>query len=242
MKIIKLDATPSTNALLKKLWQEKEAEDWTIIWAENQYAGRGQQGTTWNSEPGKNLTFSVLKQFNNLDVRDQFQLNMLVSIGIYEALKELKIPNLSVKWPNDILSGTSKICGILIENMVKANKVKAAVIGIGININQDNFEQLPDATSLKKILGVEIDLKDVLDLVLEKLREQLESLDRTSFDDIRTIYETVLYRKGLRSLFEFADNCKSVGVIRGIGSMGKLAVELENEVREFDLKEIRLLS
>ncbi|MGI9548205.1 MAG: biotin--[acetyl-CoA-carboxylase] ligase, partial [Flavobacteriaceae bacterium] len=133
MHLIKLDATGSTNLHLKKLWQDGSPIDWTVVWTANQHSGRGQQGSIWHSEAGKNLTFSVLKYFKNFDIRHQFRLNMAVSLAVFEALQQMDVPQIRVKWPNDILSGTEKISGILIENIVKAKERKATVIGIGLN-------------------------------------------------------------------------------------------------------------
>ena len=116
MEIIKLNATNSTNTYLKNLLKEKPVKDLSCIWALSQTQGRGQQGAKWISEPGKNLTFSILKKFENLSSEYHFLLNMEVSLVIFRALKKLYIPDLAVKWANDILSSKKKICGILIEN------------------------------------------------------------------------------------------------------------------------------
>ncbi len=241
MRIIKLDATSSTNAILKELWQNDHAIDETVIWAENQTDGRGQQGTIWQSEPGKNLTFSFLKKFDALQVRDQFGLNMAVSLTVYELLHELKIPDLYVKWPNDILSGSTKICGILIENIVKSNFIDAAVIGIGLNVNQEEFSGIPGAGSLKTLTGNSWDLEEIFKRLFEKLRTKLANLGAASLAVLRSDYMDVLYRKDEESIFSTDGKNEETGIIRGISEEGQLLVELNGKISDFGMKEIQML-
>ena len=139
MSIIKLSATDSTNSYLKELSLEQTLDDFTVVSTELQLKGRGQMGSKWVSDKGKNLTISILKKLENFDVQNQFNLNCIVSLAIYDVLLEIKAPNLYVKWPNDILSVDKKICGILIENILKGRFIQAAIIGIGLNVNQTNF-------------------------------------------------------------------------------------------------------
>ena len=241
MRIIKLDATGSTNATLKELWQNKHATDETVVWAENQTEGRGQQGTVWQSEAGKNLTFSLLKEFKALDVRDQFGLNMAVSLSVYQLLQELGIPDIRVKWPNDILSGSTKICGILIENMVKSNSIQATVIGIGLNVNQEEFSGLPGAGSLKTETGKSWDIEFIFKNLFEKLRVNLADLNKESLPLLRSDYTKLMYRKDEESVFSTDGNTRKTGIIRGLSTEGQLLVEFNGSISEFGMKEIRLL-
>jgi BirA family biotin operon repressor/biotin-[acetyl-CoA-carboxylase] ligase len=242
MHIIKLNATASTNAYLKDLWQEGNPEDETIVWANHQFGGRGQQGTEWHSEEGKNLTFSVLKYFKGLEAQDQFALNMAVSLAIREALNELEIPKISIKWPNDILSGSYKICGILIENMVKAKEIRASVIGIGLNVNQEDFGALEKAASLKLITGSSYDLDRLLSLIMKYLHINLSNFNSNNFAELKARYEKLMYRKDMASTFVIADGTKFIGVINGITGGGQLRLETEQGIQDFDLKEISLLN
>ena len=242
MYLIKLDATRSTNEFLKELWQNKQAKDGTVVWALDQYGGRGQQGTIWYSQAGKNLTFSILSLNDDLDIKDQFLLNMAVSLSIYTALKELEIPELCIKWPNDIMSGTEKICGVLIENIVKAQKLTAAIIGIGINVNQEEFKDLPRASSIRLKKGQEFDLEEVLELVIHKLELQLGHLQNTDPVLLKSSYEQNMYRIDKVSSFEFSDGSRTNGIIRGISSTGELLVELEASLQSYGMKEIKLLN
>src|SRR5690606_26474526 len=126
----------------------------TVIMAVDQHDGRGQKGTLWQSEPGKNLTASLLLTPTFLDPKQQFVLTAAISLAITRWLASLTHVEVKIKWPNDIFIGDRKIGGILIENILKGKTWKSAVVGIGINVNQTSFppEIQTRATSVKQIL------------------------------------------------------------------------------------------
>ena len=242
MEIIKLNATNSTNTYLKNLLKEKQVKDLSCIWALSQTQGRGQQGAKWISEPGKNLTFSVLKKFENLSSEYHFLLNMEVSLAIFRALKKLYIPDLAVKWANDILSSKKKICGILIENTLHKEQISSSIIGIGRNVNQVFFNDLPNVSSLQKIMGHPFDLEEVLLLICQELEVSLKSLSPTRFETMLDEYHTHLFRKDKPSTFEYPNGERFMGYIRGVSHNGQLQVEQEDALMSsFSLKEIKLL-
>ena len=242
MEIIKLNATNSTNTYLKNLLKEKQVKDLSCIWALSQTQGRGQQGAKWISEPGKNLTFSVLKKFENLPSEYHFLLNMEVSLAIFRALKKLYIPDLAVKWANDILSSKKKICGILIENTLHKEQISASIIGIGLNVNQVFFNDLPNVSSLQKIMGHPFDLEEVLLLICQELEVSLKSLSPTRFETVLDEYHTHLFRKDKPSTFEYPNGERFMGYIRGVSHNGQLQIEQEDALMSsFSLKEIKLL-
>ena len=242
MEIIKLNATNSTNTYLKNLLKEKQVKDLSCIWALSQTQGRGQQGAKWISEPGKNLTFSILKKFENLSSEYHFLLNMEVSLAIFRALKKLYIPDLAVKWANDILSSKKKICGILIENTLHKEQISSSIIGIGVNVNQVFFNDLPNVSSLQKIMGHPFDLEEVLLLICQELEVSLKSLSPTRFESMLDEYHTHLFRKDKPSTFEYPNGERFMGYIRGVSHNGQLQVEQEDALMSsFSLKEIKLL-
>ncbi|WBU89967.1 biotin--[acetyl-CoA-carboxylase] ligase [Cellulophaga omnivescoria] len=242
MQIIKLNATNSTNQYLKELIMSTKVDDFTVVTTKNQEQGRGQMGTKWLAEPGKNLTFSVLKKGEALEVADQFLLNMCVSLAMYEALKELNIPNLTVKWPNDILSANSKICGILIENILTGSKIQSSIIGIGLNVNQLSFNNLPNVSSLKLLKGETFNLDEVLQLIIVKLKKYLTSNYLNSPDVLRALYQEIMFRIHKPSTFKDKEGKMFMGFIKGVSSSGKLIVLLEDNIfKEYNLKEIQLL-
>ncbi len=242
MHILKLNATDSTNQYLKALSLAKTLEDFTVVWANEQRKGRGQIGATWQSEPGKNLTFSVLKYNNHLTIHNQFLLNICASLAIIDTLSSLSIPDLSVKWPNDILSGNTKICGILIENMCKGNQIQSSIVGIGLNVNQVIFSNLTNVSSLKLLLGQPYNLEEILHSILHNLKNTFSKLDTKNNNVLWDAYEQRLFRKDKPSTFKDADGALFMGFIRKISPEGKLVVELEDAVfKAFDLKELKLL-
>ena len=242
MEIIKLNATNSTNTYLKNLIKEKPVEDLSYVWALSQTQGRGQQGATWVAEPGKNLTFSLLKKFEALPSEYHFLLNMEVSLAIFRALKKLYIPDLAVKWANDILSAKKKICGILIENTLQKEAITASIIGIGLNVNQLFFGELPHVSSLQKIMGHPFDLEEVLLLIGHELEAALLSLSPTRFEAVLWEYHSHLFRKDKPSTFEYPNGQRFMGYIRGVDHNGQLQVEQEDALMSsFSLKEVKLL-
>lgn len=241
-RIIKLDATDSTNQYLKDLLQTKNAVDSTVVVAKKQLKGRGQMGAVWESENGKNLTFSVLKSFDLLHVEHQFNLNLMVSLAVCDVLNQFSLPDVRVKWPNDILSGSSKICGILIENILKGQLVQHSIIGIGLNVNQTSFDNLGNAASLKMISGRTFDLDELLQMILERIRIRFLNIQEKTVNQLLPEYEQYLFRKDKPSTFKDAEGAMFMGFIRGVSDTGKLVLELEDRVfKEFGLKEVSLL-
>ena len=241
-QIIKLDATDSTNFFLKELLRSKTLADGTVVVTKNQTKGRGQIGSAWQSEAGKNLTFSVLKNFDALYVQHQFVLNIVASLAIYDVLNQLNIPNLKVKWPNDIMSGSSKICGILIENILKGQFIQQSIIGIGLNVNQTGFQNLANASSLKEITGKSFDLDELLHKILERMKQQFTGIEGKTVTQLSPSYEKALFRKDKPSTFKDENGNIFMGFIRKISSSGKLVLELEDNVfKEYGLKEVSLL-
>ncbi|WP_046743581.1 biotin--[acetyl-CoA-carboxylase] ligase [Kordia zhangzhouensis] len=242
MKIIKLDAIDSTNSYLRALSTREILDDYTVVTARFQTAGKGQMGTQWVVEQGKNLTFSVFKKIEQLENNQGFFISMATSLAIYHALKQLQIPKLAIKWPNDILADNHKICGILIENVIQNNKMTAAVIGIGLNVNQLQFETHFRATSLRRNTGIQYDLNEVLFVILAQLKAFFQFIETQSFEQLQHAYESLLFRKDKPSTFLNANNERFMGFIKGVEKSGKLKVLLEDDVlKTFDLKEIKLL-
>ena len=241
MRIIKLNAIDSTNSFLKEMIYTEDVADYTIVVAQHQTKGRGQMGTTWNSDKGKNLMFSMFKDLSIHVVEFPFYISMAISLAIFKTLKTLNIPYLSIKWPNDILSADKKICGILIENVIK-NKLNSTIIGIGINVNQTEFNNLPKASSLKNITGVHYNLDEILHSIIKHTKAYSEILQQGDYDVVKNEYEANLFRKNKPSTFKNAEGELFSGFITGVTKYGKLMVTLEDEiVKKFDLKEVTLM-
>lgn len=242
MHIIKLDATDSTNSYLKNLIRQRPLVDFTSVMAYQQLNGKGQMGASWESEPGKNLTFSTLKKFDGLEVSDAFLLNICASLAVADALEQLAIPDVHVKWPNDILSGANKICGILVENLLLGKRITTSIFGVGLNVNQTVFHTVSNATSMKLLLSETINLDAVHRLIVNGLKKHLTSMIAGKSFDLRLLYEQKLFRKDRPSTFKDTNGNAFEGIIRGVSDAGKLRIELEDGVvRAFELKQVKLL-
>ena len=243
MNIIKLDAIDSTNSYLKKIILEKDISDYTIVTANFQTEGKGQLGYMWESEDSKNLLCSIYKKDLGIKVEDQFVLSMLVSLSIIRTLEKLNLPKLYIKWPNDIMSDNKKICGILVENMVKQNSIKESVIGIGLNVNQDTFKNLPNATSIKKIKGVAFNIDELLNDLANNIKKQFIDFNQSKIDLIFRQYEDVLYRMNIPSTFKNSEGDVFTGFIKGVNNLGRLKVLLEdNLIKSYSIKDISLMN
>lgn len=242
MHIIKLNATDSTNSYLRNKCIKETVEDFTVIVADQQKKGRGQVGTKWTSEAGKNLIFSVFKNLKSLNIEHPFYLSLITSLAIENALKKANIQHLKIKWPNDILSDNQKICGILIENVFKRNSLKSSIIGIGLNVNQTQFNDLPNASSLKLKTGINYDLNELLITILNELKTYFKLYENGELFAIKQEYESKLFRNNKPSTFRKTDGTLFSGYIKGISTSGKLNILIEDNInKEFDLKEVELL-
>ncbi|MEK9603181.1 MAG: biotin--[acetyl-CoA-carboxylase] ligase [Flavobacteriaceae bacterium] len=222
--IIKLDATASTNDWLKDEFLSGNCSDRDVLWVKNQTQGRGQRNKTWESDPGKNLTFSLFKEFANLGARHSFLINCAVTLSIVKALDEVTNIDLRLKWPNDILSGKKKIGGVLIENMVKGERIVNSIIGIGINVNQKQFFALPHASSLLLQSGKKFDIADLLEKILKFLDLNLEIVSQNRGQELLEQYESLLFQKGEGINFRHQSE-KFKGIIMGVTENGLLRVQ-----------------
>ncbi|MGO4819341.1 biotin--[acetyl-CoA-carboxylase] ligase [Flavobacterium sp. W22_SRS_FP1] len=241
MKLIKLDAIDSTNDFLKGLSNEQQLENFTVVTAENQTKGKGQMGSVWDSEVGNNLTMSVFIKDSVSEVNQIFVLNVGVAIAIVQALENFNIPNLMIKWPNDIMSYNFKIAGILIENSIKSNGTIHSIVGLGLNVNQTNFINLPKASSLSVICDAQFDKEKIMYEVIEQLKRNIVIMS----EDPAALwleYTNRLFKKGIPMPFKVNSNQNFMGIIQGVSSYGKLQVLLEDDrVSEFNIKEIQML-
>ena len=242
MRIIKLDATDSTNSYLKRLYSTESIADYTAISTNSQTNGRGQMGTVWESETSKNLTFSVFKGVVDFELEEPFYISMVISLALIKTLSNLSIPKISIKWPNDILSADKKICGVLIENVMKQGKIHGTIIGVGLNVNQTLFDNLPKASSLKLISGQHYDLDELIIMIIKNLKDYFLLLKDRNYEELKAAYELHLFRKNKPSTFMDAEGVMFSGIIKGVSEVGMLKVLLEDNVlKAYDLKQIRLL-
>ena len=226
----------STNTLALELCQQSYASEGSLVITNNQTAGRGQRGNTWESQAGMNLTFSVITKPTFLAVKDQFLLSMITSLAISDYLETITSAPVAIKWPNDILIGNLKTCGILIETQLTGEQFTAAVIGIGLNVNQQKFS-VTTATSIGLVTQKVFDLQNVLEEVLSCLEARYLQLRRGKNRELREEYLKRLYRLNEQHVFQSRDE-QFRGEIIGVDDQGRLRVQSGDQERRFGIKEV----
>lgn len=193
--IIHIQATPSTNSYLRQLLSEEKLEEGTIVITNHQTAGRGQRGNTWESEKGKNLTFSMVLHPSFIPIHEQFILSQIVSLAIKTVLDEYKM-GITIKWPNDIYWQEKKICGILIENALSEDRIENCIIGIGLNINQKQFNSdAPNPISLTHITKKNQELEPILIAIQNHILSYYQKIKEGNRISIIEEYKQSLFRK-----------------------------------------------
>jgi len=229
----------STNTYATELLSKSNPPEGTVILTYNQTAGRGQIGSKWESAPDKNVSMSVILHPKFLVAREQFNLNAVVSLAIFDVVSQY-VNDVKVKWPNDIYVGKKKIAGILIQNTLTGKNIQSSVLGIGLNVNQTEFvSDAPNPTSLKLEMGKELDLDKVVEEIVAALEKRYLQLKSGKAKDVRREYIMYLYRFGKPFTFQREDNSYFTGIITGISNLGKLVIDTETGEEEFGLKEVR---
>lgn len=242
MKLIKLDAIDSTNDFLKELLINNNPENFTVVTAEAQTKGKGQMGSVWVSEKGKNLTMSVLVKGFLFDVNQIYNLNISVAIAIISVLEKFNIPKLSIKWPNDIMSDNKKVGGILIENVIRGATDIHSIIGIGLNVNQVNFDGLPKASSLSLMANATFDKYELLQEIVEEIKLNISKLKANRSEELWKKYTDLLFKKGIPMPFETGVEQRFMGIIQGVSKIGQLELLLEDDsIKTYGIKEIQML-
>lgn len=229
-KIVRLDSVDSTNNFAANLLREGKIGHGTVILADEQTAGRGQRGASWHSQGGMNLIFSVFVEHDNLSVDQQAQITHWVALSVNDLLRAHDIESL-IKWPNDLLVGDEKIGGILIENQLSGTLIRSSIIGVGLNVNQQFFEQL-QATSMRLCTHIHYDIQEIGFGLIEALNKRVGQFGGLQFDYHRYLWKinecVNFYRNG----------ATEQGVLLGTDVLGRLRMLIEGEEQTFDLKEI----
>lgn len=242
--LIKLSSVDSTNNYLKKVASNSEPlPEGTVIMADNQFAGRGQQQNIWHAEAGKNLTFSIWLKPDCLLAGQHFVLNMLVCVALNNALAKYLPVDLTIKWPNDIYFKDHKIGGILIENAIMGNKIKNSIIGIGLNVNQRDFQHtmLGKAASIAQILQQDVNLMVLLNEICIQIEQLYLRVKTVGHDFLKELYTNKLYRLNQLAFYRDKDRVFE-GKIEGISENGLLRIKpLDEECIEFSFKEVSFM-
>tara|TARA_R110002050_G_scaffold72606_4_gene156350 strand:+ start:15900 stop:16661 length:762 start_codon:yes stop_codon:yes gene_type:complete len=237
-EIINLTDCHSTNEVALSMVRSGLVKEGAVVTTSNQTKGKGQRGNKWISPPGQNLTFSMVFTPRFLSIDEQFMLNMAVAIGVQQGLDTF-VKDVKLKWPNDFFLHDKKLGGMLIENRLQGRFLESSVIGVGININQIEFN-IENAVSLKSLTGQGFDLNQVLFSVLEKVEQQYLNLKKESYKSIKDQYQQLMYLKDEWATYDDGETFK--GKIIGVGNYGHLEMCKQNgEVSRYELKQIRLV-
>jgi BirA family biotin operon repressor/biotin-[acetyl-CoA-carboxylase] ligase len=239
---ISLDSVGSTNTYAKELIAQDRPPDGTLVTALEQTAGRGQAGSQWQAVPGQNITASYILYPTFLSADRQFFLNMAVSLAVRELCEEVTDREIRIKWPNDIYHRNKKLAGILIENTISGSQLSSTVIGIGLNVNQTDFDPaLPNPTSVKLIADQEVPIGTVIEKLngyIEKYYLQLRALH---FNFLDKGYMVNLYRYHQTASFTRPGGQAFRGEITGVTKEGKLIIESGGKELRFGMKEVEYL-
>lgn len=241
--IIWLGEVDSTNSEARR--HISDIDNLSVVSALSQSQGRGQMGNTWSSAPGENLTFSIVMKpegLNAIRARDQFVLSEAAALTIVEFLSGHDI-QAEIKWPNDIYVGNRKICGMLIENSLRGDSISHSIIGIGLNVNQRNFDiNLPNPTSMAILSGNGTDIRKALEEITDTFRSICETMLASSEGRTRlhSLYLSRLWRLDEEhSYVETATGKAFTGTIKGVSPTGRLLIETaDGSLKEFAFKEI----
>jgi BirA family biotin operon repressor/biotin-[acetyl-CoA-carboxylase] ligase len=262
--IMWLDSVDSTNSEAKR--RISDIDNLSVLSALSQSEGRGQKGNKWSSFPGENLTFSIVLKFGEqaggkvepavagklrlaVAAREQFVLTEITSLSIVEFLSRHGI-KAKIKWPNDIYVGDKKICGVLIENSLRGESLSSSIIGIGLNVNQRNFDvNLPNPTSMALETGLQEDIKGCLEEFMDIFQNTLFAA-LSSDHNLRDSYLSHLWRRNIPAQYIDLSAHPSpegqhhgrefTGIIRNLSPIGHLQIEdtEKGELKEFAFKEI----
>lgn len=235
-----LEQTASTNSTMSA--NADRYGHGAVIAARSQTAGRGQRGNHWESEPGSNLTFSMMLRPTVIEAARQFELSMLVSLGICDALTATTGLDFRIKWPNDIYHKDLKVCGILIENVLDGHNIARSIVGIGINVNQKRFlSDAPNPASLKMLTGMDYELGTLLEAICHSILNRFDCYEKDA--DAKALvleYHRRLWRRiGIHTWLDTDTRESFDASISAVDLDGTLSLKLnDGSIRRYAFKEV----
>ncbi len=189
------ETLPSTNDYLKEMLIDGQSPpEGTVVWALSQTKGRGQLNNTWLTAPSENITLNILLRPSLLHVNEIFRLSKAIALAVNDILNQFIGSQVAIKWPNDIFFKSQKVAGILIENSIQGDLVKSSIIGIGINVNQNEFLSENNPTSIYNVTGIRIDLEEVKEVLLQNVNKQYLLLQQKNYVEIDQNYFQNLFQ------------------------------------------------
>ena len=236
--IYHFDTTASTNDDAR----DEKYHEGDVVWADFQTAGRGQRGHEWHSRKGENLTFSVVLEPTSVPIAEQFSVSEVVALSLVDMLAEYGI-EAKIKWTNDIYVGDRKLVGILIEHSLAATTLRRTIVGVGINVNQTEFDaSIPNPVSMAQLLDRELDAEEVLQCFLRHLQRNYELLRKGDAEVLHERYNALLYRKNEYHTYALPSGEKFQAKILGTAPNGALRLEdTEGKTKDYLFKEIEFI-
>ena len=239
-----LDTTTSTNDDAR----DEKYHEWDVVWADFQTAGRGQRGHEWHSRRGENLTFSVVLEPTFVAIAEQFAVSEVVALSLVDMLADYGI-EARIKWTNDIYVGDRKLVGILIEHSLAATTLRRTIVGVGINVNQTEFDtSLPNPVSMAQLLGREFEAEEVLHCFLKHLQCNYEALReiqnaKCKMQNLLHLrYNELLYRLGEFHTYALPSGERFEAKILGTATNGALCLENKNgAIKDYLFKEVEFV-
>ena len=236
--IYHFDITASTNDDAR----DEKYREGDVVWADFQTAGRGQRGHVWHSHKGENLTFSVVLEPLFVPIAEQFSVSEVVALSLVDMLAEYGI-EAKIKWTNDIYVGDKKLVGILIEHSLSSVTLRRTIVGVGINVNQTEFESnIPNPVSMAQLLGKQLDAEAVLRCFMKYLQHNYESLREGAKESLHERYNMLLYRKNEYHTYALPSGERFRAKIVGTAPSGALCLENEQgEIKDYLFKEVEFI-
>lgn len=238
--VIRMEDIDSTNNYAANLIKLSTPPDGTVITAQEQTNGRGQRGASWESEPGENLLCSIIYYPQFLNATNHFYLMKSTALAVRDLVEELTGQDTFIKWPNDIMVQNKKIAGLLVEASWNDQKMQSAVVGIGLNINQMNFNA-PHAISVRQVIGHPVELEDCLVQLIQLTDRYMMKLQSGNYSEISRLYRENLFRLGQVARFVYNDLPLNA-MITGVDEEGRLRLYTDQgQNLSCGLKEIRFM-
>lgn len=243
----RLQTVHSTNSFLRELNGGDASFDMELATTEFQTAGRGQKGNSWESEKSKNLLFSILLHPVYVQPSKQFCISEAIALAVVKSLKEIVADELvakdfSVKWPNDIYWKNKKIAGILIENELFGSTIRDCIVGVGININQQNFiSDAPNPVSLYNILGVNTNVEELLDTIIKQFVANVSMIENGQIALLHNEYMDSLFRR--KGIYPYRDaDSEFMATIKDVREDGRLILtDSDDKERIYEFKEVAIV-
>lgn len=239
-----LPETYSTNSYAIDLLKNVNAIEGTVVYTHKQTQGKGQRGNSWIAEPERNATLSLILKPTFLNAKNTFYLSKITALALYDVLTEILNVSqfdIKIKWPNDMLVNRKKIAGILIENSISNEALQWSVIGIGLNVNQNDFGTLNTATSLNLQSGKDYAVESIMEMIFTHFEKWYFRLKKAEYNSIDEAYKKLLF--GLNTEAAFEQNGISFNAtVKGVNESGLLLLKLpDGSQKSFDIKEVNFI-